>query len=424
MRRTVCLLLAAALLIGFAAGCRTGETVTVWLLAPEGSGSGVRSVEAPVPEGEDAGLAAMHALIDPPDSAAAGGLESPFAEGVKCVGVEYAGGTAIVRLSEEYLGMSGYELSEAEGCAVLTMLEIPRVSSVRILVGESPHPEGAQDVLSASDVTYENPGEGSFERELTLYFRSDSTGRLSAETRGIVMPEGESVERYVIEELIKGPTQGGLQPVLPDTLELLEVDSGDSVCLLDFSDSFDEITEGSRSDEMFALAAIANSLAASSSVKTVLFAKDGAPLYGGAALGECRGEYGDSGYAEFTVYLPSNDGMYVEPVRAMLDVSGAYGLDRLLVEYLTGGLDGAGFDSALPTETRVERIRSNSTRCIINFADGFDDSINSAGDSGRLMLAALAHTLAANGYGTSEIEILVDGEPFTVVSANAGDIEP
>ena len=40
------------------------------------------------------------------------------------------------------------------------------------------------------------------------------------------------------------------------------------------------------------------------------------------------------------------------------------------------------------------------------------------------MLAALAHTLAANGYGTSEIEILVDGEPFTVVSANAGDIEP
>ena len=152
MRRTVCLVLAVALMLGFAAGCRTGETVTVWLLAPEGSGSGVRSVEAPVPEGEDAGLAAMHALIDPPDSAAASGLESPFAEGVECVGVEYAGGTAIVRLSEEYLEMSGCELSEAEGCAALTMLEIPRVSSVRILVNGSPHPEGAQDVLSASDI--------------------------------------------------------------------------------------------------------------------------------------------------------------------------------------------------------------------------------------------------------------------------------
>lgn len=424
MRRAVSLLLAAALLIGCAAGCETGETVSVWLLAPEDSGSGVQSVEAPVPEGEDAGLAAMRALIDPPDSAVAGGLESPFVEEVECEGVEYAGGTAIVRLSEAYLRMSGYELSEAEGCAALTMLEIPRVNGVRILVNGRPHPEGAQDVLSASDITYENPGEGSFERELTLYFRSDSTGRLAAETRGIVMPEGESVERYVIEELIKGPTQSGLSPVLPDTLELLEVDSGDSVCLLDFSGDFEEITEGSRSDEMFALAAIANSLAASSSVETVLFAEDGASLYGGASLGECRGEYGAPGYAEFTVYVPSNDGLHVEPVRAMLDVSGAYGLDRLLVEYLIGGLDGAGFDSALPPETRVERIRSNSTRCTINFADGFDDSINSAGESGRLMLAALAHTLSANGYGTSELEILADGEPFTVVSANAEDIAP
>ena len=425
MRKIAAILLITAMLLGLMSGCdRSGETATVWLLASVRSGRSVESVEVPVPEGEDPGETAIRALIDPPEQAAASGLASPFVEGVELESITYYGGVAAVHLSEEYLSMSGYRLAEAEGCIVLTMLEIDRVIGVSILVNGQYHPESAQDFMSATDIAFETPGAASLERELTLYFRSDSTGRLAAEQRGIVMPEGEPVEHYIIEELIKGPTQSGLSPVLPDTLELLDVESVGTACLLDFSQSFSKVTGASRSEELFALMAIVNSLAASSSIDTVYFTENGEPLYGGAALGEVRSENDPANYASFEVWLPSNDGEYVEPARVRLNVSGAYTRDRLLVEYLISGVDGAGFDSVLPPETRVESITSTQTSCVIEFAEGFEQSMSRGGYDLDLVMAALAHTLSANGYGSYGVEVRVGGARYAFATADNADVHP
>lgn len=425
MRKLLALLLAAALLALFSACTqRDTETATVWLLTPPRSSDGVRAVEVDVPEGQDAGRAALLALLTPPDTALNAGLMSPFGSGVELVSLGYYGGIATVEFSPEYLDMTGSELALAEGCTALTLLSLERVSNVRILADGAPHPEGEQDFLSAGEIATGDVGESSLERELTLYFRSDETGRLTAERRGIVMREGETVERYVVEELIKGPTQDGLSAVLPEALELVGVRSESGACLLDFSDEFDEVSTAPRTEELLALASIVNSLVVSSSTEVVYLSSEGEALYGGAALGECRGESDPFGYAEFEVWLPSNDGEYVEPASVMLNVSGAYTLDRLLVEYLIGGADGAGFDSVLPPETSVVRMTSSSSYCNIDFSPEFAQNMAEGDYSQELALASLVHTLSANGYASYGVEISVDGEPYAFASTGQELVHP
>ena len=405
-----------------------GTTATAYLLSPLEQGAATSfsrgmhtvPVEVTVPEGEDAGEAAMRALIDPPERA--DGL-SPYIEGVELESVTYYGGIATVSLNRRYLDMEGYALAEAEGCAALTMLAIDRVSSVRFVVDGEPHPDGEQGFLSAGGVVSEDVGTQSLERELTLYFLSAETGRLAAEHRGIVMREGEPVERYVIEELIKGPAQSGLEPVLPESLEIHAIESEAGACLIDFSDAFDEISGGDRMSEHYALASVVNSLAASTSVETVFLSSGGEPLYRGAALGECRGESDPFNYAEFEIWLPSNDGEHVEPASMLLGVAGAYGLDRLLVEYFIVGMDGAGFDSVLPPDTRVLQLNCSSSHCYIDFSEELVQNMEDD-TSVRLALEALAHTLAANGYAAFGVEVSIDGSPYALVKADAERIHP
>lgn len=423
IHRFAALLLAFVLIFGLAACSEGGgTTATVYLLAPLGSADGAHTVEVTitVPEGEDAGEAAMRALIDPPERA--DGI-SPYIDGVKLESVTYYGGIATVNLSREYLEMKGYALAEAEGCAALTMLAVGRVSSVRFLVDGEPHPDGEQGFLSAGGIVSEDVGTQSLERELTLYFLSAETGRLAAERRGIVMREGEPVERYVLEELIKGPAQDGLERTLPENLEIHAIESETGACLVDFSEEFDEVSGGDRMSEHFALASIVNSLAASTAVETVFLSSDGESLYRGAALGECRGEIDPFNYASFELWLPSNDGEHVEPVSMLLGIAGAYSLDRLLIEYFIGGMDGAGFDAALPPDTRVLQLSCSSAHCYIDFSE---ELVQNSEDeaSVRLALEALAHTLNANGYGSFGVEVSVDGDPYAFVKADAERIHP
>ncbi len=398
----------------------SGVTAPIYLLRALGDGGGVVRCEIEVPSGADPGEAAMKALIDPPENLDGA---SPFADGVELVSVSYYGGIATVALSREYLDMDGLALAEAEGCAALTMLAVERVSSVRIVVDGEPHPRGEQGFFTAASVISEDVGTQSLERELLLYFYNPKTGVLEAERRGIVLREGEPVERYVLEELIKGPGDSGLEAVLPNDAGVRAIESVGTACIVDFSENFDEVFLGERDEENRALASIVGSLAASGGVETVFISCDGVQLYRGAALGECDAYTDPWGYAAFEVWLPSNDSEHVEPIDAMISVAGAYSLDRMLVEYFIGGLDGAGFDSALPPDTRVLRMNCSSSHCTIDFSAELLEGDMDEAEVG-LALTALAETLAANGYASFGVEVSVAGEPYTFVSATGERIHP
>jgi hypothetical protein len=108
---------------------------------------------------------------------------------------------------------------------------------------------------------------------LTLFFA------YSADAQEWLVPEERKMSgvtdpcRAAMEELIKGPAQGSeLFPVLPDTVEVLDVAVADGVCTVNVSMEIltdaDQVGAGA-SGEMLALSAIANTLTSLDGVNRV-----------------------------------------------------------------------------------------------------------------------------------------------------------
>lgn len=91
-------------------------------------------------------------------------LASPFPSGTALRGWSISDGVAAVDLSEAYEGLSGAELTLADGCIVLTLCQLEGVEAVYLTVEGHPRPFRDQ-VLEPSDFLLRNTLQG--EEEIT-----------------------------------------------------------------------------------------------------------------------------------------------------------------------------------------------------------------------------------------------------------------
>ena len=124
-----------------------------------------------------------------------------------------------------------------------------------------PTPDSAAEKKAEEDV---QEGNGAGEYDLTLYFH------YSADKRELLAPQERTVSgvtdpyRTAMEELIAGPEPGTqLLPVLPDTVEVLDIEVADGIATVDVSKEI--LTDAnqvgvSAEKEGLALSAIANTM--------------------------------------------------------------------------------------------------------------------------------------------------------------------
>ncbi|MCL2678111.1 MAG: GerMN domain-containing protein [Clostridiales bacterium] len=93
--------------------------------------------------------------------------------------------------------------------------------------------------------------------QLTLYFTSPDGLNLQKETR--LIPKVEGIARATVNELIRGPQEGGLLPSLPEGTVLKDINIKNGVCILDFNSVFKNGLT-TREMETLAVYSIANSL--------------------------------------------------------------------------------------------------------------------------------------------------------------------
>ncbi|ONI43843.1 hypothetical protein AN641_01285 [Candidatus Epulonipiscioides gigas] len=95
---------------------------------------------------------------------------------------------------------------------------------------------------------------------LKLYFLDKTTNKLVPETRGIEVNKDFPIEKYIIQELIKGPTSDKLLPILPADTIINYIATKNGVCQVDLSSgsSFKEIL--ARDGEKMLVEAVVNSL--------------------------------------------------------------------------------------------------------------------------------------------------------------------
>ncbi len=152
-----------------------------------------------------------------------------------------------------------------------TMTQIEGIDYISIYVADQPlldsggNPVG---VLSDSDFIEGISDINSYEKsQLNLFFTDETGQHLVGETREVVHSINTSLERLIVEELLKGPQAAGHYRTLPEGTKLLNVSLNENICYINFDSAF--LNNTLDVNEYIPIYSIVNSLSEISTVSKV-----------------------------------------------------------------------------------------------------------------------------------------------------------
>lgn len=198
-------------------------------------------------------------------------------EKTEYLGCSLDGNIVTVRFSDQYSSMKASRTALCNAALVSTLTQVSGVEHVNIYAGDQPlqnrdgTPTGP---LSASDFIRNITNVNSYEKkELVLYFPDAAGTKLAEEKREIVHSMDTSLERVVVEQLIKGPLTEGCRSAISPTTKILSISVNDDVCYLNLSSDF--LTPVQGTDGKLAVYSIVNSLSELTTVKKLQIAVEG-----------------------------------------------------------------------------------------------------------------------------------------------------
>ena len=158
-------------------------------------------------------------------------FQSPVPSGTSLHSVEVKGGTAWVDFSGSYSQLSGMALTIADYCVALSLTQLEGVYAVRITVNGQELAYRDSNLFLASDVLLTSMDDVVRMLTAQLYF-PDADGTLTPEERLLPQYEGQSTADVVIAALMDGPTEDGLQALIPEEVTGITARVEDGVCQL------------------------------------------------------------------------------------------------------------------------------------------------------------------------------------------------
>lgn len=206
------------------------------------------------------------------------GLRSPIPGDTRLLSWSVNGELAHVNLSGSYGGLKGVALTLADYCITLTLTQLEGVENVRITVEGRDIPGRRKQVFSASDVVLSGAEEEPVELTAALCFRRIGGNELDEELRVFRLTESQSATLAVLQALLSGPTEPGLQALLPLGVEVYSARVEAGVCYADFSAALlTEIPE-SMEQQQLVIRSIVESLQSLGHVQAVQLLVEGEPL--------------------------------------------------------------------------------------------------------------------------------------------------
>ncbi len=158
-----------------------------------------------------------------------------------------------------------------------TMTQIDGIDYISIYAGDQPLLNGDGNpvgLLADTDFIESISDVNTFERSsLKLFFADETGSRLVAEEREVVHSINTSLERLVVEEVLKGPQLEGRYAVVPSDVKLLNLSVNENVCYINFDASF--LNSLAEVKEYIPIYAIVNSLCQLPTVSRVQFTVNG-----------------------------------------------------------------------------------------------------------------------------------------------------
>ncbi|OOB80589.1 MAG: hypothetical protein BEN19_00010 [Epulopiscium sp. Nuni2H_MBin003] len=189
-------------------------------------------------------------------------------------------GTITVNFNREYHNLTTQEQMMLRSSLTYTLTDIDFVKQVYLLVDGLPITNSKGAVIGAINddniiISAVNPNPSTNYTTLKLYFKEEGSMLLAMEEREIQVNKDIPLEKYIIEELVKGPQQEGLYAdMLPNSI-VNYIETKEGVCQVDFSNSsnFKEILK--IDTEQLFIYSIVNSLTELSHIQKVGFLVDG-----------------------------------------------------------------------------------------------------------------------------------------------------
>lgn len=218
----------------------------------------------------------MEALLAGPEHV---NLYTPFPAGVEVLDLRLdpSSATIHVNLSEQYGSLSGFDLTLADYCIVMTLCQIPWVETVRILVEGEPIPYRNRQNMQKSDLLLSGIGEEPDFFLAVLYFPAQDNLGLQVEYRQVERSNRSPTE-IVMTELLRGPIRIDANPALPAGTQILGLSVTGITCQIDLSSEFADNAPQDEAGATMTLYALVNTLCALGGISQVRLQVEGSTL--------------------------------------------------------------------------------------------------------------------------------------------------
>ena len=173
----------------------------------------------------------------------------------------------------DYESLDTYTEILVRAAIVKTLVQIKGVNSVSIFVNDSPLTDSTGEAIGAmsADTFIEDFGQETdslLHTDLKLYFASADGVSTVPETRKVYYSRNVSLEKLVIDQLLKGPDTDGLLSAIPTGTKLNSITvSENGVCIVNFDGAIETVVSGVT--ENVTVYSIVNSLTELDNVKQV-----------------------------------------------------------------------------------------------------------------------------------------------------------
>lgn len=177
-----------------------------------------------------------------------------------------------------YLSMNSVDEILCRAAIVKTFVQIPGVEYVRFMIDGEDFKDSKDGMVglmkadsflesSGKDITaYQNA-------EVTLYFTNEKGDKLRKEVQSVYYTSNSTIEKVIVEQLIKGPKEVGHYAVIPSTTRIVDVSVANEVAYVNLNKRF--VSDALPVEPEVTIYAIVNSLITSGNVKKVHISVNG-----------------------------------------------------------------------------------------------------------------------------------------------------
>ena len=200
--------------------------------------------------------------------------KAPFTMGFQLLSMKQDGKVVWLDMSKEYNDLPVMTEVLVRAAIVRTLTQVEEIKYVGITVEGGPLYNSAGEAINlmGAELFIDNDGSeiNTYElKRIKLYFANDTGDKMIAAYREKRYSTNISLERFVVEELIKGPSGkiAGLYPTINPQTEIINVLTKDGICYVNLSQEF--LTVVNNVSTGISVYSIVNSLVELSNVNKV-----------------------------------------------------------------------------------------------------------------------------------------------------------